>query len=146
MGPELPVEERNLQVVRDAHAALARGDFESFAACIGSGYLRHCQAMPPDLQELEGTEEFLGFLRDWVAGVEYEDTLTQMMAVGDRVAYVSTMRGVQTGPVGDLPMTGKSFTLVNVIIQRLEHGKIVETWVSWDNVAFLSQLGLMPAS
>ena len=145
MGRDMQVEERNLSVVRDAHAALARGDFESFAACIGPGYVRHCQAMPPGLQELVGTEEFFGFLREWVAGVEYEDTLTEMMAAGDRVAYVSTMKGVQTAPVGDLPMTGKSFTLVNVIIQRLEHGKIVETWVSWDNVALLTQLGLMPA-
>jgi predicted ester cyclase len=46
--------------------------------------------------------------------------------------------------LGDLPATGRKFTLVNIIIQRLENGKVVETWVSWDNVAFLSQLGLMP--
>ena len=26
----------------------------------------------------------------------------------------------------------------------LESQKIAETWISWDNVAFLSQLGLMP--
>jgi predicted ester cyclase len=54
------------------------------------------------------------------------------------------MAGVQTGPMGGFPATGKEFALVNIIIQRLEDGKIVETWVSWDNVAFLSQLGLMP--
>jgi len=28
-------------------------------------------------------------------------------------------------------------------MQRLEDGRIVETWVSWDNVAFLTQLGHM---
>jgi len=75
---------------------------------------------------------------------EYEDTITQMIAQGDRVAYVSTMKGIQTGPMGDLPATGKEFTLVNIIIQRLEDGKVAETWVSWDNVAFLSQLGYFP--
>jgi len=74
---------------------------------------------------------------------EYQDTISQMIADGDRVAYVSTMTGVQTGPMGGFPATGKEFTLVNIIIQRLENGKIVETWVSWDNLAFLSQLGLM---
>jgi predicted ester cyclase len=67
-----------------------------------------------------------------------------MIAQGDRVAYVSTMKGIQTGPMGDLPATGKKFTLVNIIIQRLEDGKVAETWVSWDNVAFLSQLGHFP--
>ena len=75
---------------------------------------------------------------------EYTDTISQMIADHDKVAYVSTMTGVQTGPMGDLTATGREFTLVNIIIQRLENGKVVETWVSWDNVAFLSQLGLFP--
>ncbi|MGB5753397.1 MAG: ester cyclase [Thermoanaerobaculia bacterium] len=138
-------EEENKAIVRNTHAALAKGDFESFKAAIGPNYVRHCQAMPPGLQELRGTDEFFAFLEEFVAAVpDYTDTLSQMIADGDRVAYVSTMSGVQTGPMGDLPATGKEFTLVNIIIQRLENGKIVETWVSWDNVAFLSQLGLMP--
>jgi predicted ester cyclase len=67
-----------------------------------------------------------------------------MIARGDKVAYVLTMKGIQTGPMGDLPATGKEFTLVNIIIQRMEEGKVAETWVSWDNVAFLSQLGDFP--
>jgi len=46
--------------------------------------------------------------------------------------------------MGDLPASGKSFTLVNLIIHRLEDGKIAETWVSWDNVAMLTQLGHLP--
>ena len=145
LSPE-EIEKRNMAVVRKAHQALARGDFEAFAATIGPNYARHCQAMPPAHQELQGTEEFFAFLREFLAAVpKYEDTLSQMIADGDRVAYVSTMRGVQRGPMADLPATGKEFTLVNVIIQRLEGGKIVETWVSWDNVAFLTQLGLMPS-
>ena len=139
------IEERNMAVVRGAHAALAGGDFDGFKAAIGPGYVRHCQAMPPGLQELEGTDEFFGFLEEFITAVpEYEDTISNMIADGDKVAYVSTMTGVQTGPLGDLPATGREFTLVNIIIQRLENGKIVETWVSWDNVAFLSQLGLIP--
>ena len=143
-GPD-EAEQRNMSVVREAHAALARGDFDGFVATIGPNYVRHCQAMPPAQQYLQGTEEFFAFLREFLAAVpEYEDTLSQMIADGDRVAYVSTMKGVQTGSLGDLPATGKDFTLVNIIIQRLEDEKIVETWVSWDNVSFLTQLGLMP--
>ena len=121
-------EQQNIEIVRATHAALTRGDFESFKAAIGPNYVRHCQAMPPGLQELRGTEEFFAFLEEFVSAVpEYEDTLSQMIADGERVAYVSTMTGTQTGPMGDLPATGKEFTLVNIIIQRLENGKIVET-------------------
>jgi predicted ester cyclase len=139
------IEEQNMAVVRGAHAALASGDFEGFKAAVGPNYARHCQAMPPELQELHGTDEFFAFVEEWATGVsEYTDTITQMIAHQDRVAYISTMTGVQTGPIGDLPATGEEFTIVNIIIQRLENGKVVETWVSWDNVALLSQLGLFP--
>ena len=139
------IEEQNMAVVRETHAALMRGDVEAFKASLAPNYVRHCQAMPPPLQELRGTEEFLPFIEEWVSAVtDYEDTISQMIAQGDKVAYVSTMTGTQTGPMGDLPASGKSFTVVNIIIQRLEGGKIAETWVSWDNVAMLSQLGFFP--
>lgn len=139
------IEQTNMEIIRQTHASLAAGDIEAFKAVIGPNYVRHCQAMPPGMQELHGTDVFFGFLEEWVAGVPgYTDTISNMVADGDMVAYVSTMEGVQTGALGELQATGKSFTLVNIVMQRLEDGKVVETWVSWDNVAFLTQLGLMP--
>jgi len=141
------IEERNKAIIRKAHADLAAGNFEAFKSVISPNYTRHCQAMPPGLQEIHGTEEFFGFIEEYIKAVpSYTDTLSNMIADGDRVAYVSTMTGTQTGPMGGFPATGKTFKLVNIIIQRLESGEVVETWVSWDNVAFLSQLGLMPES
>ena len=143
--PAKAIEQRNMAVVREAHAALARGDLEAFKGCLVSDYVRHCQAMPPELQEIRGTEKFVAFLEDFITGAPgYEDTLSQMIAQGDKVAYVSTMSGTHTGPMGGFPATGRKFTVVNIVIQRLEDGKVAETWVSWDNVAMLSQLGLFP--
>jgi predicted ester cyclase len=134
-----------MAIMRKAHADLQRGDVESFKAIISPNYVRHCQAMPPGLQELHGTKEFFGFIEEFLVAVpSYQDSLSNMIADGDRVAYISTLTGTQTGPLGDLPASGKSFTLVNLIMQRLEDGRVAETWISWDNVAFLSQLGFMP--
>jgi steroid delta-isomerase-like uncharacterized protein len=134
-----------MSIVRQAHADLEAGNVAGFKAAIAPDYTRHCQAMPPGLQELHGTEQFFAFIDEFrVAVPAHTDTITNMIAQGDRVAYVSTISGRQTGPLGDLPASGKSFTLVNIIIQRLKDGKIAETWVSWDNVAFMSQLGFQP--
>ena len=142
---EQELEERNMATVRQAHAALAKGDLEGFKAVLAPNYVRHCQAMPPELQEIRGTETFLAFIEDFSSAVPvYEDVIGPMIAQGDMVAYVSTMTGTQTGPMGNLPASGKTFTVVNIIIQRLEGGKVAETWVSWDNVAMLSQLGFFP--
>jgi steroid delta-isomerase-like uncharacterized protein len=139
------LESRNMAIVRKAHADLAAGDIESFKAVLSPNYVRHCQAMPPGKQELHGTDEFMSFIEEFAAAVPaHRDSISEMIAQGDRVAYISTISGTQTGPLGDLPASGKSFTLVNIIMQRLENGKIAETWVSWDNVAMLSQLGFMP--
>jgi predicted ester cyclase len=139
------IEKRNKEVIRTAHASLQAGDVDGFKSLISPDYVRHCQAMPPGLQEIHGTEEFFGFIEEFVKAVPvYTDSLSNMIAEGDRVAYVSTLRGTTTGPMGDFPATGKSFTLQNIIIQRLQAGKVVETWISWDNVSFLTQLGLMP--
>jgi len=30
------------------------------------------------------------------------------------------------------------------VIQRIEDGKVAETWISWDNVTMLMQLGYFP--
>ena len=139
------LESRNMDIVRQTHADLASGDFEAFKASLGPNYVRHCQAMPPGLQELHGTEQFFAFLEDFMVAVpSHQDSLSNMIAQGDMVAYISTITGTQTGPMGALPASGKGFTLDNIIMQRLENGKIVETWVSWDNVAFMSQLDFMP--
>jgi steroid delta-isomerase-like uncharacterized protein len=139
------IEQRNMEIIRQTHENLAAGDLEAFKSVISPNYIRHCQAMPPGLQELHGTEEFFAFIEEFIKAVPgCTDSLSNMIADGDRVAYLSTMTGTQTGPMGGFPATGKTFTLVNIIMQRLEGGKVVETWISWDNVAFLSQLGLMP--
>jgi steroid delta-isomerase-like uncharacterized protein len=139
------IEQRNMEIIRQTHASLTAGDVEAFKSAISPNYTRHCQAMPPGLQELHGTEEFFAFIEEYIEAVpSYTDSLSNMIADGDRVAYVSTMTGTQTGPMGGFPATDKTFTLVNIIMQRPEDGKVVETWISWDNVAFLSQLGLMP--
>jgi predicted ester cyclase len=139
------IEQQNMAIVRQAHADLAAGTFDAFKAAVSSNYVRHCQAMPAELQELRGTEQFFAFIEEFMVAVPvYQDSLSNMIAEGDKVAYISTISGTQTGPMGELPASGKSFTLVNIIIQRLENGKVAETWVSWDNVAFMSQLGFMP--
>jgi predicted ester cyclase len=67
-----------------------------------------------------------------------------MFATDDKVAYVTTSTGTQTGQMGHFSPTGKRVKLVSSSIQRLENEKIAETWISWDNVSFMTQLGHFP--
>ena len=83
-------------------------------------------------------EDFIGAITD------FSETFDVIVADSNIVAYQTTMKGTQTGTMGGLPPSGKEFVCVNIIIQRFEEGKIAESWVSWDNVAVLTQLGFFP--
>jgi len=67
-----------------------------------------------------------------------------MIAEGDTAAYITTGTGTHMGPLGDIPPTGKKMEIVNFVVQRIQDGRIAETWVGWDHMAALSQLGLFP--
>jgi steroid delta-isomerase-like uncharacterized protein len=139
------MEEDNKALVQRIHSEVSKGNLRIFDEVLSPDYVRHCQAMPPEFQELRGTEEFKAFVADFVRAVpDCNDKIEFILADSNMVAYVTTTTGTQTGPMGDLPASGKEFTLRNIVIQRIEDGKIAETWISWDNVAMLTQLGFFP--
>jgi len=139
------LEEQNKALMQRIHAEVSNGNLDIFDEVLAPDYVRHCQAMPPGLQEIRDTAVFKAFVADFVNAVSNcKDEIDFIMADSNMVAYVTTTTGVQTGPMGDLPASGKEFMLKNIVIQRIENGKVAETWISWDNVAMLTQLGFFP--
>lgn len=106
-------------------------------------YVRHCDAMPPGMQEMKGIETMKGFLKEHFAAFpDWHEEITQIMADGDMVAVVTIGTGTMTGAFGPFQPTGKSAEEMNVIMFRFEDGKIAESWITWDNLNFMNQLGL----
>jgi steroid delta-isomerase-like uncharacterized protein len=137
--------ETNKAAVRHALARLSEGDAESFVAMLAPGYVRHCQAMPPGMQELRGPDA----MRAWLAAnkasfPDYREDLETLVAEGDFVAWRSVGTGTLLGPMGPFPATGRRMSIAIIGMHRFENGKVAETWTSWDNVAALTQLGLLP--
>jgi predicted ester cyclase len=67
-----------------------------------------------------------------------------MVAEDDLVAFWATYSGIQDGPMGPYPATGKRMELDFAGMHRIADDKIVETWVTWDNLTGLTQLDLFP--
>jgi steroid delta-isomerase-like uncharacterized protein len=59
--------------------------------------------------------------------------------------YSGTHTGPLAGPAGTIPATGKAFSFPYVDILRARNGRFVTHHMYWDNVTFLSQLGLLPS-
>ncbi len=67
-----------------------------------------------------------------------------MIAEGDKVVSRGSWTGTHTGPLGNIPPTGKKVMVSGIDIIRVANGKIVEHWEATDSLGLLPQLGLIP--
>ena len=135
----------NKEIIRRVTAeAVNKGNLEAFRQMLAPDYARHSQATT-GMEEIRGVDAMLNFLQTHFAAFpDWHEEIDLMIAEGDKVAYITTGRGTHTGPMGTIPATGKAATAITYVVQRIANGKIAETWVGWDNLALLSQLGLWP--
>ena len=138
--------EENKATVRRMLERLSSGDIDGFTDALAPDYVRHCQAMPPDLQERHGRDAMRGWLEsNQAAFPDYHEELEWLVAEGDFVAWRSRGTGTQRGAFGAFPATNRRIDLTIIGMHRFdEEGRLAETWTSWDNLAALTQLGLLP--
>jgi steroid delta-isomerase-like uncharacterized protein len=137
--------EENKEIVRRIlDEGVNKADLDVFRETLAPDYARHSQATTA-MPEIRGVGQMLTFLEETFRGIpDWHEEILLMVAEGDKVAYITRGTGTHTGPLGDLPPTGKKVDVMNYIFQRIEDGKIAETWIGWDNLAMLDQLGIMP--
>lgn len=68
---------------------------------------------------------------------------SMQVAEGDKVATHVKLSAKHVGSfMGETP-TNKIVTYDTVEFVKIENGKIVETWVTWDKYGFLKQIGIL---
>ncbi|MFN8008848.1 MAG: ester cyclase [Terriglobia bacterium] len=72
-------------------------------------------------------------------------TINDLLAEGDKVMVRWTAHGTHLGQLLNFVPTRKVVTVSGIDVYRIFNGKIEETWVSWDALGFLQQLGVIPA-
>ena len=134
----------NKDLIRRFADVINAADWDGLDDLLAEDFTRHSQATS-EMQEMSSREEFKLLQQGFLASFPDQRTSFDMLvAEGDMVAGYGTYSGTNLGPMGDIPPTGKRGELKVVGFFRIEGGKIAELWVEWDNVAFLTQLGLMP--
>ncbi len=71
-------------------------------------------------------------------------TIEQQIAEGDTVVTRWTAHGTHNGELAGIPATGKQTTVVGLGVDRIENGKIVESWGIFDQFGMLQQIGVIP--
>ena len=100
-----------------------------------------------------GPEDIRQMMKRWRAAfpdVQYH--VEALVAEDDLVAARTTMTATHTGVLSSgfgsriLPPTGKSFRATEMFIFRIEGGKVVEIWATYDRLSVLEQLGAAPSA
>ena len=71
-------------------------------------------------------------------------TVETEMAERDLVLTRFSARGTNLGPFLGHKPTGRAVTYSGFDMNRIAHGRIVESWVSYDALGLLQQFGLVP--
>jgi steroid delta-isomerase-like uncharacterized protein len=72
-------------------------------------------------------------------------TVEDVIAEGDKAVSRVKLRGTHQGETEEFgPATGRQVEVEGLSLHRIEGGKIVEEWNSYDNLSILQQLGLAP--
>jgi predicted ester cyclase len=74
---------------------------------------------------------------------DFHTTIDQLICDGEYVVNRFHTTGTHSGQLGDIPATGKSFTVSGVDMHRVVDGKVVESWISDDMPRILMEIGLL---
>lgn len=123
--------------------AINAGKLERLDEIVKPGFVRHSEATPGVV--VESLDDFKAFDRESrkVYG-DYRVTTGTLIEEDDKVAFWAKFDGVQIGPLGPFPATGKPISGDMGGYFRIEDGMIAELWITWDNLAGLVQLGHLP--
>lgn len=133
--------EENKTRVRQIYQAMSKGDLMALDHLLTADFVDH-NPDPGQAPGLEGVKQ--GFTMFRTAFPDFQITLEDMIAEGDKVATRVTSRGTHKGEFQGIPPTGKQVTVTGIDIIRCAGGKCVERWGAFDNLGLMQQLGVVP--
>jgi steroid delta-isomerase-like uncharacterized protein len=122
--------------------ALNQGNYDVIEELIAPTSVNHDPATG-DTTGLDGAREVIEGYRS--AFPDLTITIEDQLAERDLVATRWTAKGTHKGELMGVAATGKQATVTGLTIDKIEDGKIVESWTNWDTLGMLRQLGVIPA-
>jgi steroid delta-isomerase-like uncharacterized protein len=106
-----------------------------------ANFVNHDDARP-EVINLESYKQWVATGHD--AFPNFCLSIEDIIAEENKVVIRYTFTGTHRGELMGIPPTGKQVVIAGIDIYRIASGKIVECWVSMDDLGFLQQLGVVP--
>lgn len=132
-------ERRNLETI----LTLRSVSFAERRKFMAEGFRHHRWGMA-NLADLSGMRDGSGYDANSVAG--RIDGIEDIVAKGDRVWAVWTLRGTHSGQLFGIPATGAQLEVLEIGVWRLQDGLVAEAWFFADELGLLRQLGVDPTT
>ena len=135
-------EDQNKAIVRRFFESLGANDQVALNELLSADLVAQMPGMPGPVNRevmLQGVSMISAAFSDSHYIVE------DQIAEDDKVTTRTTWRAIHS--VGDfqgLPPTGKRVAAMGISIERIQDGKIVERWLSYDQIGVMQHLGLIP--
>ena len=134
--------EQNKAIVRRNYETADKNDLTTFSEQLAPDVVIHLPGMPGPLNR----EALLQMMNVTFSSLtQRQHVFEDQIAEGDKVVTRLTLHAVHTGEFQGMPPTGKQIAVPQTTIHLIRDGKIVEVWVSSDDVGMLKQLGLLPS-
>jgi len=119
------------------------GNLELADEIFASNFVLHDPSVPHEVRGPEGIKQYVAMYR--AAYPDTRFTIEDQIAEGDDVVTRWTGQGTHQGELMGIPPTGVEVTVAGIEIDRIVDGKIEESWVSYDALGMMQQLGVVPS-
>jgi steroid delta-isomerase-like uncharacterized protein len=136
-------EENKILARRFLQEVFSEGDLEEAGELFAEGFVLHDPAIPEEVRGPEGVKGYVGMYR--AAYPDTNFTIEDQIAEGDRVVTRWTGRGTHQGELMGVAPTGSRVEVPGILFDRVSEGKIEESWVVYDALGMMRQIGAIPA-
>ena len=115
-------------------------DRDRFHEIVADDYVNHTR-----MGTLEGLEAFSAMISQFIEAVpDVHWSLLDERRDGDRIIYHYQVTGTHRGELMGVPGTGRELLFTGMEMNRVENGKLAETWNYVDLISVLGQIGALP--
>jgi steroid delta-isomerase-like uncharacterized protein len=137
--------DQNKAIARRALETFGSGDLDELDKLVSEDAVDHDTQNPnAGIHGPEGAKRTASIYRAGFSDLQI--TVEDQIAEGDKVVTRWTAVGTQDGDLAGLPASGRRATVTGITIDRIDGGKIVESWGNWDTLGMMQQLGAVPAA
>lgn len=130
--------EDNEDIIYRMVKMIADGRREDAKEIFSATWMNHDSSLPL-MVGVEGARQFLSMWHEGFPNAHI--TIENIVSDDEMVAARFSFRGQNTGSFMGMPATGNSIDITGTGIFRLEDGKLMDSWMNFDLLGLMQQLG-----